>query len=273
MAPQSKKRKNPPQSTTLHNFFSPDAVTARKGKTLTPAPQTKGGKARVATRPSDEIIVIDSDSDGHTPVSKKGKRSESNRVVDAPAIAGLSNYKLKNERVAGSSFGTLTGVDNEVPSFGEPSSLLRPSTRPVIPDVTQTSFSGSSDLPRWASSPSASSSFGDPVHLLCDTYEGRPSKSHDDISMLSASSHFETTTDNAGPSRPSIYPIQGASSSSSNFADLSIKGLGEEIESSPPGALSSLQEDSEGITTCPICALRLVGLFVTVRFFSRRHYI
>ena len=137
---------------------------------------------------------------------------------------------------------------------------------------------------------SASSSFGIPVHLLCDTAdEARPEKLHDDIFMMSASSHFKTTTDEAGPSRPSIYPIQGASSSS----DWSVKGLGEEndwamgddemalvdpepddndeeemkeieIESSPPGALSSLQEN--GITTCPICALHLVGLFVSVRF-------
>jgi hypothetical protein len=296
MAPQSKKRKNPPQSTTLHNFFSPDAVTAKKGKTLGPAPQTKGGNARAATRPSDAIIVIDSDSDEHTPVSKKGN------VVGAPATGELSNYKLKNSRVARSSFSTVTGdsvaemsmavLDNEVPSFGEPSSLLRPSTRSVIL-IPQTSFSDSSDLSHWASSPSAASSFGNPLHLLCDTYEARPSKSHDDISMLSASSHFETTSDDAGPSRPSIYPMQGASSSSSIFADLSVKGLSEEddwamgddemaladlepddneeedmaeieIRSSPPGALASLQEDSEGIATCPICALRLVGLFVTV---------
>jgi len=283
MAPQSKKRKNPPQSTTLLNFFSSDP---KKGKT--PAP-TKRNKAR----PSDEIIIIDSDSDGLTPVSKM----ESSPVVDAPPTAALSDYKLKNHTVAGFPLTTgdsvaetsMAALDNDVPSFGEPSSLLRPSTSP---DITQTSFSGYSDLLHRASSRSASSSFGIPVHLLCDTAdEARPEKLHDDIFMMSASSHFKTTTDEAGPSRPSIYPIQGASSSS----DWSVKGLGEEndwamgddemalvdpepddndeedmkeieLESSPPGALSSLQEN--GITTCPICALHLVGLFVSVRFFS-----
>lgn len=293
MAPQSKKRKAP--QATLHNFFSPDAITAIK-------------KPRAATRPSEEVIIIDSDSDGHAPVSKKGKRGSTQvKVVDEPASPGPSNLKFKDGRVtkgASSSFGTPTGLtgcsvvetstsildDEDMPSFGEPSSLLRASTSPVIPDVARTSsFGGPSHLlqPRRASSPAVSSSFGAPVSLLRDTYEARPSEPHDDIFMLGASSLFESAN-GAGPSRPSVYPIQEAASSS-NFTDLSVKGIDDEndwamgddemalvdpepdnndeedveieIESSSP---ECLQEDSEGVSTCPICALHLVGLFVTV---------
>jgi hypothetical protein len=300
MAHQSKKRKAPPQSTTLHNFFSPDAIAAKKGQTLPTVPQ-KMGKRRATTRTSDEVIVIDSDSDhGQVTVStKKGKgkkRSESSEVefVPEPAADGPSNHKLKNNRTpkgAGSSFGVANVVaksemssaildDEDTLSFGEPSSLLRSLTSPVKPGIS--SFDESSDLlrPRRASSPSL---FGAPVSLLRD--EAGPSKSQDDISMAGPSCYpsFEATH---RPSRPSVYPIQGTASSSSNYTDSSVKTFDDddwatgddemalvdpetdeedmeeiEIESSSPEVL---QEDSEGVATCPICALRLVGLFVTV---------
>jgi hypothetical protein len=322
MTPQSKKRKHP-QSTTLHNFFSPDAIATKKGKTLRPAPQTKG-KPRNTTRPSEEVIIIDSDSDGHVSMSKKkGKekqRSESSQVesVGEPAVvAGPSNHTLKDNRTSksvGSSFGTterFTGnsvagkskiceaiLDDEDISFGEPSLLLPSSTSSVVKEVAQTvSFEGSIDLlrPRKASSTSEPPLFGLPTALLCDTYHKSASELSYDIPMqgdfLGAHSSVETA-DDSGSSRPSTYyPIQETISSSLTS---SVKGLDDddddwatgddemalidpelddhgeedmervEFESSSPEAMSSLQEDADGVTTCPICALHLVGLFMTV---------
>jgi hypothetical protein len=314
MAPQSKKRKQHPQSTTLHNFFSPDAIATKKGKTLRPAPQTKG-KPRNTTRPS-EVIIIDSDSDGHVSMSKKkGKekqRSESSQVesVGEPAVvAGPSNYRTSKS--VSSSFGRFTGsnvagkskirdaiLDGEDISFGEPSLLLPSSTSSVVKEVAQTvSFAGSIDLPRprRALSTSESPLFGLPTALLCDTYHKSASELPHDIptqgDFLGARSSVETA-DDGGSSRPSTYyPIQETVSSSLTS---SVKGLDDddddwatgddeialidpelddhggadmeqvEFESSSPEAMSSLQEDADGVTTCPICGLHLVGLFMTV---------
>jgi hypothetical protein len=98
--------------------------------------------------------------------------------------------------------------------------------------------------------------------------------------------------------RDPLYQIQETSSSSSNFADSSVKDLGEEedwaigddemalveptpddndeedmkeieIEPSSPRALLSSQEDSEYHNLPYLC---LMGLFFTVRFFSSSLY-
>lgn len=296
MAPQSKKRKEPPQSTTLHKFFFPNVITEKKGK----VPFAKG-TPQVMAPPSEQVIAIHSDSEGHIPIpKKKGKgkrRSESsqeyqpevvreklpkNNIIAEGASATATGY-TNNSVTSKSAMSTSTLDGEEILSFGEPLSLLRSSTDSVKPDVARTSsFSRQSSDLTWASSPSTASWSGAPVSLLRG-----PLKAHDDIDMASPSTlyllPFETV-DDAGLSRPSMDPIQSFptfTDSSAQDHDDNLWAMGddemalvtpkpddtdeenvEEIEIE-----SSLleQQDSKSITNCPICTVHLVGLFVTVR--------
>lgn len=289
MAPQSKKRKEHPQSTTLLDFFSPDAVTAKKGKTI-----RKKSQQRTAARPIDQVIVIDSDGDGHVPVSRQAKgkkRSREVEVIDEPAAAEPSIHL--NRLVTRSSFGAGNSdvVNPEISILEDVHTLFF--GEPVQSDVAQASSESFTRLNNIPSHPGSSPStlFGAPPSLLRDIHETSLSKSHNNISAVGQSSpayvHFGTKND-AGPSRPSVHPIQETTSSSSNFTDSSFRAFTDddddwvmgddemalvdpepdeenideiEINSSPLG-ISSSQDES--LTTCPICALHLVGLFTAV---------
>lgn len=163
--------------------------------------------------------------------------------------------------------------DEDNVSFGQPSTLLRPANtlQPLESVSRPDAFDEDDDPSSW--------SFGVPVSLLCDSTL---------LKMQPDVFTEEPSNTRAGPSRPSANPIQGgASSSLSHYKDSSVPpsamdidddewGMGddemalidpeadEEEEEEMDDINSPVEFSESDVTVCPICALRLVGLFVTV---------
>lgn len=145
MARQSKRRKGPPQSTTLRQFFFPNATIEKKSR----------NQSSAARLPQAEVIVI-SDSDENSPTPKRKERAR----PDSSA-AGLSNMDVrrsKNSNLEGAvsrhssyvplkeqtAITTVDTEDEDVFPFGESSTLLRVQSpvRPIQTDIIPTSSFG-----------------------------------------------------------------------------------------------------------------------------------
>ncbi|KAG2150277.1 uncharacterized protein EDB93DRAFT_342698 [Suillus bovinus] len=132
MASLSKKRKELSQSRTIVDFFLNNAPT-KKSKLQNPLPKTNLNKKKFKASLSQEIIIIDSDSDDCTTKRDKGKM----RAISGPQKQHASlegekgNLRDSNEcewkpsltRVALSNH--EEPHEDELPTFGKPSALLQ----------------------------------------------------------------------------------------------------------------------------------------------------
>lgn len=299
MAPQSKKRKEPPlQSTNLLQFFSPDAAGSKKSKTQSSASQKEVNSqikktTTKSTASNQDIIVIDSDSDDGASKTKSGRTRSSIKREDSSEVEFVegSSKSVFSKQGTGSRNTATSGShnsdtkdesfdDGDNISFGKPSTLLRPANS-LPPPKSESTPDGADEEEEDPSS----WNFGAPSSLLSDPTLFK--LEHDAFAE-------ELSTTHAEPSRPSLNPIQGSSSESSRYKDSSVPpsamdindddewGMGddemalmepeldeeEEEEMEDINSPIDMTEPSEPKTTvCPICALRLVGLFATVCIF------
>lgn len=227
MAPQAKKRKDPPQSTNLHHFFSQDANQPKKSKTQ-PSSKVKG-KRRGVLGPSQDVIVIDSDSDRDIPTTKgKGKgirREVSTEIefIDGPVVHGTTKKhkgtsgsgKVLSNKGATLSSDKITFTPNEdgMLSFGKSSDLLKSSgpSRTVKTEGGAFQSAPRADSPGMNEDDSSFLSFGSPTSLLRDP--GLLKLPQDVVQVETSFSNPLKVEEIGEASRPYINPIQETSSS------------------------------------------------------------
>ena len=272
MAPQSKKRKDPPtQSTNLHSFFH--EVAASKKSKRQPLVFQKKPTRRESSIPDQDVIVIDLESDNS---ASKISRSRTTNVIKKENSSDIQFVQGSSKGAVRSTGPTAHGsdmehepVDEDNVSFGQPSTLLRP-IGSLQPLPSESRLDKDEDPSSW--------SFGAPVSLLCNsTFKFQ----------RATEEHLKAR---AGPLRLSANSIQREISSSSwRYKDSSVSpspiyvgddewGMGDdEIALIDPEAdkdeeeivdINSPVELAESpdpnTTVCPICELRLVGLFAPV---------
>lgn len=162
----SKKRKEPSQSRTIVDFFSNNAST-KKSKFQAPPPKTN--KKNLKASLSQEIIVIDSDSDDCTTKRDKGKTRVIPGVQQHAPEGGKGN-RCSNEydsltRIALSNHEEL---HDELPTFGKPSALLQV---PVQSSTSTIEWKETLLQSSVIKAPSSPSIFGVPTLLLRSSVE------------------------------------------------------------------------------------------------------
>ena len=270
MAPQSKKRRAPPQSKNLHFFFQEVAASNERKRQKKTHPKLSSTTKESST-PDQDVIIIDSESDDgaskmdRSRTKKVIKRENSNQVQ---FVQG-SSKGVVNRNAANHADVKYDPIDGDNVSFGRPSTLLRSNDSPQA-------LHSKSRLDGFEEDESPSSwSFGAPVSLLWNS-----------------TLDFQNATEGPSnarerPLRPSANSIQGGSSSSSRYEDHSVPSSAiyigedewamgddemtlidpeadedEEIDINSPAEL--VESPRSNVTVCPICALRLVGLFAFV---------